>query len=54
MVTEYIKREQRMGYDETGTLVYKVPVSEPSPLATYTLDEAVEEEDEDTPPLNLV
>jgi hypothetical protein len=32
MVTEYIKREQKMGYDSEGNLVYKVPVSEAAPV----------------------
>jgi hypothetical protein len=31
-----------MGYDEKGNLVYKVPLSEPSPLAA--MEEALEEE----------
>lgn len=48
MVTEYIKRGQRMGYDENGVLVYKIPVSEPSPL------ELEEEEEETVPALNLI
>ena len=50
MVTEYIKRGQRMGYDDEGNLVYKIPVSEPSPV------EATEEPpaDEEMPPLNLI
>lgn len=26
MVTEYIKRNQRLGYDENGVLVYKIPM----------------------------
>lgn len=48
MVTEYIKRGYRKGYDENGNLVYKVPVDQPAP--------AVEEELplEELPPLNLV
>ena len=49
MVTEYIKRGQKMGYDEEGTLVYKIPVSEPSPVEV-----AAEPADEEMPPLNLV
>ena len=53
MVTEYIKRGQRMGYDDEGNLVYKIPVSEPSSLATYNKEEVLVE-DEDMPPLNLV
>lgn len=28
MITEYIKRGYRKGYDEAGNLVYKVPVDE--------------------------
>jgi hypothetical protein len=54
MVTEYIKRQQRMGFDEKGKLVYKVPVSEPSPLATYNNEEVLEVVEEELPPLNLV
>ena len=26
MITEYIKRKQKMGFDETGNLVYKIPM----------------------------
>ena len=33
MVTEYIKRGQKWGYDENGVLLYKIPMDEPSPLA---------------------
>lgn len=33
MVTEYIKRNQRMGY-ENGVLVYKVPVDEAAPVVS--------------------
>jgi len=39
MITEYIKRQQKMGFDETGTLVYKIPMEE-----TF-----VTEEQEETP-----
>lgn len=47
MVTEYIKRGYRKGYDEDGKLVYKIPVDQPAP--------AVEELPlEELPPLNLV
>lgn len=28
MVTEYIKRNQKMGFDKHGVLVYKVPATE--------------------------
>ena len=28
MITEFIKRGYRKGYDEAGNLVYKVPVDE--------------------------
>jgi hypothetical protein len=31
MITEYIKRNQKMGFDETGELVYKVPAEEEAP-----------------------
>lgn len=43
-----------MGYDTEGTLVYKIPVGEPSPLATYNTEAAEETTDEEMPPLNLV
>jgi hypothetical protein len=32
MVTEYIKRNQKMGFDQNGVLVYKIPVEEESPV----------------------
>lgn len=35
MVTEYIKRNQKMGY-ENGVLVYKVPVEEQAPVVVET------------------
>lgn len=44
MVTEYIKRGQKWGYDENGVLLYKIPVDEPSPLI---LDEKADDEDEE-------
>lgn len=48
MVTEYIKRGYRKGYDEDGKLVYKVRLDQSIPL------EVVEEDsEEETPPLNL-
>jgi hypothetical protein len=53
MVTEYIKRGYRKAYDSEGNLLYLVPESEPSPLATYNTEEVLVE-DEDMPPLNLV
>lgn len=28
MVTEYIKRNQKMGFDKNGVLLYKVPATE--------------------------
>lgn len=50
MVTEYIKRNQKMGFDETGKLVYKIPVEDATPV----VEEAPVVEDvapivEDTP-----
>lgn len=52
MVTEYIKRGQKMGYDEQGNLVYKIPMDQPSPVFESEeldlFDEVVDEElDED-------
>jgi hypothetical protein len=41
MVTEYIKRNQKMGYDKTGELVYKVPADVAAPVVVETV---VEEE----------
>jgi hypothetical protein len=41
MITEYIKRGHRKGYDEKGNLVYKVPVDAPAP--------AYEQEEEEFP-----
>ena len=32
MVTEYIKRNQKMGFDENGVLVYKIPVDAEAPV----------------------
>lgn len=39
MVTEYIKRNQKMGYDKTGELVYKVPAEEQVPVVVETIVE---------------
>jgi len=51
MITEYIKRGQRMGYDEAGNLVYKIPLEEtfvPAEQPELELfEEAVEESEED-------
>ena len=46
MITEYIKRGQRMGYDEKGNLVYKIPLNE-EPLVLEEVEEVEEEEDEE-------
>jgi hypothetical protein len=46
MVTEYIKRGQRMGYDEKGNLVYKIPLNEEAPV-TEEIQEEVEEVQQD-------
>lgn len=43
MVTEYIKRGQKWGYDENGALLYKIPMDEPSPLAAAPEEVAAEE-----------
>lgn len=40
MVIEYIKRNQKMGY-EGDKLVYKVPQTEEVPLADTTVEEEV-------------
>ena len=34
MITEYIKRQQKMGFDENGNLVYKIPME-----ATFVAEE---------------
>jgi hypothetical protein len=41
MVTEYIKRNQKMGFDQNGVLLYKIPVEEESPVFDQTTDETV-------------
>lgn len=46
MVTEYIKRGYKKGYDENGKLVYKVPVDQASPEELPL--------EKELPPLNLV
>jgi hypothetical protein len=46
MVTEYIKRGQKWGYDENGVLLYKIPMDEPSPLVA-ALEEVTEVQDEE-------
>lgn len=46
MITEYIKRGQKMGFDEKGVLVYKIPVTEKSP-------ELEEDEEDELPLLDL-
>lgn len=49
MITEYIKRGYRKGYDENGNLVYKVPVDEAAvpEQAELELEELDEESEED-------
>jgi hypothetical protein len=37
MVTEYIKRNQKMGFDQNGVLLYKIPVEEESPVFDETV-----------------
>jgi hypothetical protein len=32
MVTEYIKRNQKMGFDENGVLLYKIPADAEAPV----------------------
>jgi hypothetical protein len=39
MVTEYIKRGYKKGYDEKGNLVYKVPVDEATPVVEEKKEE---------------
>jgi hypothetical protein len=36
MVTEYIKRNQKWGYDENGNFLYKVPMEAESPVVEET------------------
>lgn len=48
MITEYIKRDQKMGFNEEGALVYKVPVDAtiaPVEEEFVLLYDDVEEED---------
>lgn len=49
MITEYIKRGYKKGYDENGTLVYKIPVNEVfvPEEAELELEELDEESEED-------
>jgi hypothetical protein len=47
MITEYIKRGYRKGYDEAGNLVYKVPVDETPVLQQEEIEELDEESEED-------
>lgn len=47
MVTEYIKRGQKMGYDEKGNLVYKIPLNEEAPVLTAEVQEEIEEVQEE-------
>jgi hypothetical protein len=42
MVTEYIKRNQKWGYDENGNFLYKVPMDAESPVV---VEEAPVEEE---------
>lgn len=50
MVTEYIKRGQRMGYDEKGNLVYKIPLNEEAPVTEEIQEEVEEVQDEEVSP----
>lgn len=50
MITEYIKRGYRKGYDEEGNLVYKIPVDEafvPEQEELELFEEVDEESEED-------
>jgi len=42
MITEHIKRNQKMGFDETGKIVYKVPLNEEAPVVV--VETVVEQE----------
>lgn len=46
MVTEFIKRGQKMGYDEGGNLVYKIPLEQEAPVVEEVVaeEEATEEQ----------
>lgn len=46
MVTEYIKRNHKKGYDDEGNLVYKVRLDEDAPVVEETV---VEEDPVDEP-----
>jgi hypothetical protein len=50
MVTEYIKRGQKWGYDENGVLLYKIPMDEPSPIAAAPEEVQDEEKAEEVAP----
>jgi hypothetical protein len=49
MITEYIKRGYRKGYDAEGNLVYKIPVNEAfvPEQEELELEEPAEESEED-------
>lgn len=49
MITEVIKRGHRKGYDENGTLVYKIPVEESSPIPLVEEEELAQEDEEVAP-----
>jgi hypothetical protein len=50
MITEVIKRGYKKGYDENGILVYKIPVSEASPVVEIQEEVQDEEEAEEVAP----
>ncbi len=50
MITEVIKRGYKKGYDENGTLVYKIPVDEASPVVEIQEEVQDEEEAEEVAP----
>ena len=47
MITEYIKRGYRKGYDEAGNLLYKVPVDEAIVMEEAPLELDFSEVEED-------
>lgn len=52
MVTEYIKRNQKMGYDKTGELVYKVPAGQEAPAVV--VEEVIADKKEESPFTEIV
>jgi hypothetical protein len=50
MITEVIKRGHRKGYDENGNLVYKILITDESPVVEIQEEVQDEEEAEEAAP----